>query len=507
MRNRHAGRRAHIAGIALAWAAAGASGAAADQVIPDDVIAQSSLCVGFDCVNNESFGFDTIILKENNLRILFNDTSVGAFAANDWRIIANDSGSGAASHFTIEDATAARRLLTLSAGARANSIFLSSSSRVGFGTSNPVLDLHVKTSNTPGLRFEQDNSGGFTAQTWDVAGNEANFFIRDVTSGSKLPFRIRPGAPTSSIDINAAGDVGVGTASPAARLHVASSADVAIRLNSTAGTGGTWSFGTTAAAGELKVQDIVSGTTPLVIQKGALSDSITVSPEGRVGIGVAAASHKLHVVGGVRFASLASCTAGIQTNANGVLSCLPPPDARQAAVGSAGGVPVKVALRSGGGTGVVAATAGARGAAGGGSDPAEDDAAPCTPEALAGAWSLLATNIEAIGAGSALWCDATLVPISGQAARFEIGGSCRSHAAGEQSVLSYTLGGEGAIVDPGRCKFGGRLQIKPENGLATSATILEGSVESAVGRRTRAVAISRWAKGRNTALQTITLQR
>ena len=48
-----------------------------DQVIPDDLIVQGSACVGLDCVNNESFGFDTIRLKENNTRIKFDDTSVG----------------------------------------------------------------------------------------------------------------------------------------------------------------------------------------------------------------------------------------------------------------------------------------------------------------------------------------------------------------------------------------------------------------------------------------------
>src|SRR5213075_177957 len=67
---------------------------------------------------------------------------------------------------------------------------------------------------------EQNNAGGFTAQTWDIAGNEANFFVRDVTGGSRLPFRIRPGAPTSSIDISATGNVGVGTASPNALLQL-----------------------------------------------------------------------------------------------------------------------------------------------------------------------------------------------------------------------------------------------------------------------------------------------
>ena len=78
------------------------------------------------------------------------------------------------------------------------------------------------------MRLEQNNSGGFTAQTWDVAGNEANFFVRDVTGGSRLPFRIRPGAPTSSIDINASGNVGIGTAvavDQAARLRAATATD------------------------------------------------------------------------------------------------------------------------------------------------------------------------------------------------------------------------------------------------------------------------------------------
>ncbi|HEX9670165.1 MAG TPA: tail fiber domain-containing protein [Thermoanaerobaculia bacterium] len=193
---------------------------AADQVIPDDLIVQGSLCVGFDCVNNENFGFDTIRLKENNLRIKFEDTSVGSFPTNDWQLTANDSASGGASKFSIEDITGAKVPFTIRAGAATNSIFVDSIGRVGFRTSTPVLDIHINTSNTPAIRLEQNSSGGFTAQTWDIAGNEANFFVRDVTGGSRLPFRIRPNAPTSSVDISADGDVGIGTASPDASLHV-----------------------------------------------------------------------------------------------------------------------------------------------------------------------------------------------------------------------------------------------------------------------------------------------
>jgi hypothetical protein len=198
---------------------------AADQVIPDDLIVQQSLCVGFDCVNNESFGFDTIRLKENSTRIKFEDTSVGSFPANDWQLTANDSASGGANKFSIEDITGSKVPFTITAGAATNSIFLDSTGRLGLRTSTPVLDVHISTSNTPAIRLEQTSAGGFTAQTWDVAGNEANFFVRDVTGGSRLPFRIRPGAPTSSVDISADGDVGIGTASPDEKLHVLESVD------------------------------------------------------------------------------------------------------------------------------------------------------------------------------------------------------------------------------------------------------------------------------------------
>jgi hypothetical protein len=198
---------------------------ALDIVQADDVIIQGSLCVGLDCVNNESFGFDTIRLKENNTRIKFDDTSTASgFPNHDWQLTANDSASGGANKFSIEDITAATVPVTITGSAPTNSIFVDSSGRLGLRTSTPVLDIHVATGNTPAMRLEQNTSGGFSAQTWDVAGNEANFFVRDVTGGSRLPFRIRPGAPTSSIDINASGNVGIGTASPGAKLDIGTGA-------------------------------------------------------------------------------------------------------------------------------------------------------------------------------------------------------------------------------------------------------------------------------------------
>lgn len=198
-----------------------------DQVIPDDLIVQGSICSGFDCVNNENFGTDTIRVKENNVRIQFDDTSSTAgFATNNWQLRANDQPSGGASFFGIVDQGATGTgetgtiVFAVDAGAPANSLRVSSGGNVGIGTATPVLDMHANTTDTPAIRLEQNNAGGFTAQTWDIGANEANFFIRDVTGGSRLSLRIRPGAPTSSLDIAANGNIGVGTASPKARIDL-----------------------------------------------------------------------------------------------------------------------------------------------------------------------------------------------------------------------------------------------------------------------------------------------
>jgi hypothetical protein len=100
-----------------------------------------------------------------------------------------------------------------------------------------VVELHVVDGDTPTLRLEQDGSSGFTPQTWDVAGNESNFFVRDATNGSRLVFRVQPGAPDASIYIKANGDIGSGVGTnPEEELHVrrtVNSGNVTIKAQST----------------------------------------------------------------------------------------------------------------------------------------------------------------------------------------------------------------------------------------------------------------------------------
>jgi hypothetical protein len=211
--------------LALASLSFAAPALAADSVIASNQEVQGSQCVGLDCVNNESFGFDTLRLKENNTRIDFMDTSspTGGFPSNSWALQANDTNAisaGGANRFMLRDVTGSTTPVSVFAGAPNDSLTVSSTGNLGLGTSTPALKLHLRTGNTPAIRLEQDSSGGFTPQTWDIGANEANFFVRDQTGGSHLPFRIRPGAPTSAIDISANGNVGFDTSSPAASLHI-----------------------------------------------------------------------------------------------------------------------------------------------------------------------------------------------------------------------------------------------------------------------------------------------
>src|SRR5215213_785149 len=99
------------------------------QVIPDDLIVQGSGCFGFDCAATESFGTDTIRVKENNVRIQFDDTSSSAgFPTNNWQLRANDQSSGGASFLGIVDQSTGGTgetgtiVFAVDAGATANSI-------------------------------------------------------------------------------------------------------------------------------------------------------------------------------------------------------------------------------------------------------------------------------------------------------------------------------------------------------------------------------------------------
>ncbi|WP_166831721.1 Calx-beta domain-containing protein [Thalassoroseus pseudoceratinae] len=191
------------------------------QIINDNFGTTFSLGIGDGSVNGMDFGFDTVRLTEDVLRVHFEDTSTGTHnPSNDWRFVINDAEPGGENHFSIVDAETGETLFRIDQGARDFSLVVDNGGNVGLGTENPDQAIHIANGDTPTVRLEQDETLGFASQVYDLGGNEQGFFLRDVTNNSTVPFRIRPGAPTSSLDIAANGNVGIGTSTPNSSVHV-----------------------------------------------------------------------------------------------------------------------------------------------------------------------------------------------------------------------------------------------------------------------------------------------
>ncbi len=76
----------------------------ADEVIIDDLIVNGSVCIGTDCEPDPDFGYNTLILQEEDIRVEFQDTTnSGSFPSQDWKIIINSSEEGGDDFFSVSD--------------------------------------------------------------------------------------------------------------------------------------------------------------------------------------------------------------------------------------------------------------------------------------------------------------------------------------------------------------------------------------------------------------------
>jgi hypothetical protein len=193
----------------------------ANTFFTDDVSARGGVCAGFDCTSTESYGIATAKLKANNTRLKFEDTSSSAgFATTDWQLSANDTFSGGADKFFVEDLTAATVPLLIEGGTPSNALYLDSTGRIGLRTTTPARDLTISVPLGPIIRMEQSAS---PFQAWDIVANDANFYVRDVNH-EQNPFIIKASAPYNSLVLDSTGRIGLGVASPLYQIHHSSGA-------------------------------------------------------------------------------------------------------------------------------------------------------------------------------------------------------------------------------------------------------------------------------------------
>ncbi len=193
----------------------------ANPFYADDVSATGGLCGGADCTSTETYGLSPLKLKANNTRIKLEDTSTSAgFATTDWQLSANDTFSGGANKFFVEDLTAATVPLLIEGGTPNNALYLDSTGRIGLRTSTPARDLTISAPVTTIIRMEQSTT---PFQAWDVVANNNNFYVRDVNH-EQNPFIIKTSAPYNSLVVDTTGRIGLGVASPLYQIDHSSGA-------------------------------------------------------------------------------------------------------------------------------------------------------------------------------------------------------------------------------------------------------------------------------------------
>lgn len=176
-----------------------ATGINADNVINDDSIIMGSECVGTDCVNGEVFGYSTNILKENNLRILFKDTSSSSsFPTNDWQITINDSANGGENYFAIDNIDSNTRPLKISDSGEVtlghnNNFVLSSTGDLTIrGTLSDSSDVNLKENINP-IKSSQilNKIETLPISTWNYIGN-SNLHIGAMAQDFYKAFKYGP---------------------------------------------------------------------------------------------------------------------------------------------------------------------------------------------------------------------------------------------------------------------------------------------------------------------------
>ncbi len=110
---------------------------AQNEVVDGNLTVIGNNCIGQDCLDSIDFGFDTIILRENNVRILFDDTSSSSsFPSNDWELIANDINNGGENYFALRDSTNQTIPFRIDAGAMNNILRITANNSIGIASQN-----------------------------------------------------------------------------------------------------------------------------------------------------------------------------------------------------------------------------------------------------------------------------------------------------------------------------------------------------------------------------------
>ena len=219
---------------------------------------------------------------------------------------------------------------TTNAGTESDKVIITGRGAVGFGTNNPLKHLHIKSGNNDQLLIENGNASG-TAGIQFKANSSRNagpFIKSSARGGATADSDLQLGDENGTILTLNAASAGIGTLSPAAKLHIVgnpitTSTDTAsqtvLRLTRDITDPSFTSRKDSAVDFMLSRQQAVANNLPYTRLdfrlSGEGSDSSTPSLDvmsllynGKVGIGTTSPSEKLDVDGNATFAGQITTT-------------------------------------------------------------------------------------------------------------------------------------------------------------------------------------------------------
>ena len=145
------------------------------------------------------------------------------------------------------------------------------------------------------VRFEDTYAGQEQEWTTGFEGSGRTFIIRDITGGNKDALTVEPGIPDNCIYIDSAGEIGFGTATPGADLHIYkanaeiilqgtdANSDAILTLQNDAQE---FNVQTDGDDGDkFKIYDKTNTKAPFKIEPGCATDTLYLDADGKVGIG------------------------------------------------------------------------------------------------------------------------------------------------------------------------------------------------------------------------------
>lgn len=198
---------------------------------PDTAGAKSltteSVCIGAGCGSGDD-SIPVLTLKDNVVRLTFEDVSDSISYDRDWAVQANDF-LGGSDRFFVLDLDAGTTPFSIEGTAPDHALYVRSNGNLGLGTSTPAVRLDVQASSGGAAvqRLQNSSATGYSGIEYlNNAGAVKLFFGVDnaatntrLNSISNYPIVVLTNS-TERMRVTSAGSIGIGTSTPSSLFHV-----------------------------------------------------------------------------------------------------------------------------------------------------------------------------------------------------------------------------------------------------------------------------------------------